>query len=374
MDTIIYIGGFRLPDGNAAAPRVLNNAKILRELGYKVVFIDVNDNANKKIKETHFLVDGFDCYSVKYPKGKEWGKYLTSISEFKDVYNEYENVTHVIAYNYQAFAFYKLMKFCKMRKIKLISDCTEWHGNSDFIRDLDTNFRMKYIHKRIDGVIAISRYLYDYYKGFVNTVEIPPLTDCEDDCWQKEEKSNSKLIFSYVGSPARRKDKLDAFVKAMGKIDSPVEYALKIVGATKEKYLANYPEDEELLNKLGDKLEFCGRVSKKDAMDILKASDFSIFFRADTIITRAGFPTKYAEAVTMGIPVIANLTSNLSDYIKDGENGFVIEGFDEENVRLTLNRVLNLSKEELLKVKNNCKEERNIFDYKNYIEKMKKIL
>ena len=36
--SIIYIGGFELPDKNAAAHRVLNNAKIIRELGYEVFF------------------------------------------------------------------------------------------------------------------------------------------------------------------------------------------------------------------------------------------------------------------------------------------------------------------------------------------------
>ena len=41
-DEIIYIGGFELPDKNAAAHRVLGNAKILRELGYKVILIEFN--------------------------------------------------------------------------------------------------------------------------------------------------------------------------------------------------------------------------------------------------------------------------------------------------------------------------------------------
>ncbi len=40
--TILYVGGFELPDKNAAAHRVLSNGKIFRELGYNVVFIDVD--------------------------------------------------------------------------------------------------------------------------------------------------------------------------------------------------------------------------------------------------------------------------------------------------------------------------------------------
>ncbi len=33
---ILYIGAFRLPNLDAAAPRVLNNAKAMREAGYNM--------------------------------------------------------------------------------------------------------------------------------------------------------------------------------------------------------------------------------------------------------------------------------------------------------------------------------------------------
>ena len=45
--TILYIGGFELPDKNAAAHRVVANGKALRELGYSVVFFDSNRECNK---------------------------------------------------------------------------------------------------------------------------------------------------------------------------------------------------------------------------------------------------------------------------------------------------------------------------------------
>ena len=40
--SVLYVGGFELPDKNAAAHRVINNAKILRELGYRVIFCGVD--------------------------------------------------------------------------------------------------------------------------------------------------------------------------------------------------------------------------------------------------------------------------------------------------------------------------------------------
>ena len=36
---ILYVGGFQLPDKNAAAQRVVNIAKALRDLGHEVIFL-----------------------------------------------------------------------------------------------------------------------------------------------------------------------------------------------------------------------------------------------------------------------------------------------------------------------------------------------
>ena len=36
---ILYIGGFELPDKNAAAQRVVGNSYILKNLGYEIIFL-----------------------------------------------------------------------------------------------------------------------------------------------------------------------------------------------------------------------------------------------------------------------------------------------------------------------------------------------
>ncbi len=62
--TIIYIGGFELPDKNAAAQRVVSNAKLLREVGYDVVLVGVDKEISIKVDENIFY--GFKTYSIKY--------------------------------------------------------------------------------------------------------------------------------------------------------------------------------------------------------------------------------------------------------------------------------------------------------------------
>ena len=43
---VLYLGGFELPDKNAAAQRVLSNAKLLREMGHDVTFAGISKDIN----------------------------------------------------------------------------------------------------------------------------------------------------------------------------------------------------------------------------------------------------------------------------------------------------------------------------------------
>ena len=62
---IIYLGAFRLPNYDAAAPRVLNNARALRMLGNKVTFISWGGKYRQEdlCNDGKYRVDGFEYIS-----------------------------------------------------------------------------------------------------------------------------------------------------------------------------------------------------------------------------------------------------------------------------------------------------------------------
>ena len=73
MKNVLYIGGFKLPDKNAAAQRVIANGKLFVKAGYNVHYIDVDPNESV---ENIFLENEFEGlkYSVKsqkYPQSKK---------------------------------------------------------------------------------------------------------------------------------------------------------------------------------------------------------------------------------------------------------------------------------------------------------------
>ena len=75
-------------------------------------------------------------------------------------------------------------------------------------------------------------------------------------------------------------------------------------------------------------------------------------------MTKAGFPTKFVEAISVGTAVIANDTSDLKLYLKDGKNGYMINADKmEENIR------------KILLAEKDIEVESDTFDYKKYIKK-----
>jgi glycosyltransferase involved in cell wall biosynthesis len=64
----------------------------------------------------------------------------------------------------------------------------------------------------------------------------------------------------------------------------------------------------------------------------------------------AGFPTKFVEAITCGIPVVTNNTSDLQFYLKEGVNGYFL-GYTKESISKKIKVMLNLDKNKLSDLK-----------------------
>ena len=82
----------------------------------------------------------------------------------------------------------------------------------------------------------------------------------------------------------------------------------------------------------------------------------------------AGFPTKFSESISCGVPVITTKTSDLCNYLQEGINGFWLEEDIEESISKIF-KTKNI--QELKEMKKNV--DTKIFDFKNYIKEFKKI-
>lgn len=313
MKRILYVGGFILPDKNAAAQRVINNAKAIRKNGNEVIFINYSDSC-KSLSPNILYYSGFKCY--EYPKRS----LLQTVCSVKQIINAIENekITDVIMYNYPLIGMWRIMKYCKKKDVKCIGDVTEWYvGNHGFIynvlKKIESNARMRYLNYHLDSMIVISSFLFDYYlKSNVNLIKIPPLVDLSDKKWSLCNKNNDIPTFCFVGNVNKQKERLDYVVKSIETIEKEVNLKFIVVGVSKKEFIEYYdyyPTDDRII--------FLGKVNNEEAINILKKSDWTIIIKDVNLVTTAGFPTKVAESITANVPVIANEFSNIFEYLDD---------------------------------------------------------
>jgi len=376
--TIIYIGGFELPNKNASASRVFANSKLFTNLGYQTVLIGIKKNSI--INEiTYSKIDEFDVWERSYPNGKlEWFKFMVSIKQVVSVIEKYNDVKAIICYNYHSFPFFLIRNYCRRHNIKMISDTTEWYTQSDnnyilrFIKAIDSNLRMKVLNKKVDALILSSHFLCNYYQN-KKSVVIPTLIYTKEDVTPVYNLGESTRII-YAGTPFQlgkklknrslAKDRLDIAIKLVydALVSGQRNIFFDIYGLTKEQYLKVLPEDREIISVSNKFVRFFGKIDNNLLkMEIAKA-DFSILLRECNITSNSGFPTKFTESIKLNVPVITTKTSDLDRYLVEGKNGFFLDLESENYDLIKFITILSENNQQKNMLKDYCYQT-NIFDF-----------
>lgn len=358
--SVLYVGGFVLPDKNAAAQRVIANAKIFEQLGYNVAFLNYSDEITAP-RKTHYF--GFECF--EYSRSECTAASHMGINRVKEILVSRADISIVVAYNYPALAQMKLKKLCERREITCLGDITEWYRARDVpmikrpVKFVDTFLRMRCFNSHLDGLIVISRYLKNYYAGKVPCVLLPPMVDSAAEKWQSLSSCGGdtmKLV--YAGKPSKTKERLDVIVGAVQKASARVPVCLEVVGITKEEYCRMYGANVPI----GNNVVFYGKLPHKEALSKVASASYSVVMRDDNRVTRAGFPTKFAESITCGTPVICNDNSDLKLWIDKYKCGFVVE---EASLAESLVAIFKLPRPSV---------DTTLFDYRRYAQPMSDFL
>lgn len=368
---IIYVGGMEFPSKNAAAQRVMGVASLLKKIGFVTVFSGVNKEwCDEDIIKTKKEVFGYEVYEVPYPSSaRDWAKHIVRVDNVEKLIKRYnpKKIQAIIAYNYPGIAMARMIQLCRKNDIRFISDCTEWYGDSkrkfpeNMVKNFDTFLRMRFVNTIAKNVICASEYMEKYYndRGCM-TVNIPSLVDNLNTKWSHARDAyvpNKPRTLVYAGSPGLsvEKDRLDWVIKALHKLKlSNVPFVFNIIGITKDSYLSIFPDQKKQIEDLKDFIVFHGRLPHDMAIEFIKKSDYSIFFRSINRVTAASFPTKVAESLGCGVPVITNRTSNIGAYIEDGKTGFISKGSSMDELHSTLLKALKISDTELAEMNQIC--------------------
>ncbi|NPV51418.1 MAG: glycosyltransferase [Candidatus Methanofastidiosum sp.] len=383
---MFYIANSSFPSNTAYATRIYYLCKIYEYLGYEITVISTEgENGN---------ISWLDKDSIRietfFPKitgwkmnlknlifgGKELKRTLLTLSDEKpDV---------VIMGGGYTRLFKTVKDFCNESSAKLIIEVCEWFNASQFHLGCfgpfywDNRIALRLLYKKADAIITISSYLEEYYKKFnIKTVRIPTILDSDYIKEVSDSKfDNNKLNIVYAGFIGKKKDMLDVVIKALMEEPGLQKHIhLHIIGPSEETIRSQLGISRASYNYLKSCITVYGPLSREVSLEYVAKADFTILIRPDTLNARAGFPTKVAESMLQGTPVIANLTSDIGLYLKDMETGIVVYGNTVNDVIDGLRKAIALDYPSIQNMRSKCRTvAKKNFDYRCYIEKIRDLL
>lgn len=397
MKYIYYIGNFDFNLFNAQAQLVLSNGQIFRELGYEVIYIGASTKeVSPKLSDTKMNVNGFTVYTVSFSKKIKdliiWKRNDNQIKKLLEKNNG--KIEAVVLYGSTGFAIQvsSLSRWCKKYDISFIANCVDVSATSHgsliqrVVKTIDLKWKNSIFKNESDAIIAVSKYISKYFnkKEEKPGVIIPPLKDCSFMPIPQQITDDDIVRLVYAGIPfpvdgrkvdiSSYKDRLDIVLELFSKIyNFNKNIKLDIYGITKEQYLNVVKNHFSLVDSLKSAVYFHGIQDSEFIMHEISKADFTINLRDVNQMTSAGFSTKFVESISCGTPAITTNTSDLSNYLIEGKNGFFIDITDKNIALKQLNEILGIKKVEIMRMKEFCYNSK-MFDYRNYKDQMDQLL
>ena len=396
-DTIIYVGAFEFPDRNAAAQRAVANASIFRALGYRVVLVGLSRDIGNRTgpRRAPFDMGPFDCWELPYPaKSRDWLRRVVSGADvLKIVDTHYAGrLAAFVLYDYPAVAQERLRRAANARGAVAIAEATEWYSVSRLrsvaalVRNIDRPLRMRWGNLRMDAMIVASEFLRDFYaRGGRPVLELPTLLAEPSPSETQEGTPDGRpkrLFFAGSGFDSKTvsesregpKDRLDKVMEALD-VALPLggEFVLDVYGVERADYLAVMPLHADMLRLLGNRVLFHGRQPRELVRAALARADYSIFLRKKSIVSLAGFPTKFGESIHFGTPVITNALGSLMRYHTEGRTGWYIDYDDSVVAGTRLASILLGNQAEVSEMKYFCRNS-NAFQYAAFVNQSERFM
>ncbi len=380
---ILILSTNKFPNGDAGSVRQYTFSKLFKRIGWEPFIIGMGDSTNF-IKKEYNSINYISFRSEHNHIFSRLMALITYKKRLKLFLNENKDVfSRILVIDIPFSSLFFIKRFAKKNKIPIYHDSVEWYSPEQFkLSKLSINYLLKELYNTywIDNsfnIIAISKYLEDHFnnKG-CKSVRIPAILDVKNMSFNKHTNSE-KLTMVYAGSPGK-KDYLKDVIEGIYKIDEVLRGKLefRIIGITRDQVKNLCGVDEEILQSLNNIIVYKDRVKREEVLKNLEEADFTVLIRSPyQRYAKAGFPTKVVESLASGTPVICNLTSDLVDYIKDGENGIIVEECSAEAISISIKRALTITFEHrkmMYKNARKCAEES--FDYTLYTEIIRGIL
>ena len=386
-ENIVLFYDNQLPEGSANATRVVSLSKVIKMLGNNVMMLGLNYQQNRELQGIYegipyALLDLPELRMTGMAAFRRQGATRGRLAHWLDEYWEKNKIDGIIVSCMNGFADF-FFRYGKRKQIPIAFNHVEWHLRSAFpgkfgiINYYRNKIDFYYTFAKTKNIIAISTFLEHFYqKRGCNTVRIPTIVDVHKYKCKNTFGTENRLVLAYAGCPGK-KDAILNVISAMTELTAEEQQQIefRLFGITAEQLLINYNLGEKEESLVGLQVRCMGVIPHAYVNEELIKADFTVLLRQDSNNANAGFPTKVGESMAAGVPVIANLTSDLAQYIHEGKEGMICRDESPKACAETLRRALKLSMKERREMSTAArKQAEKSFDYGSYGEDMQHFL
>lgn len=345
---ILIIGDFRFPFGTAAASRIRLLSKGLRENGAEVRVITAASIIDRPEDCTprHWK----EYYGIRYETTA--GYILERKQRIRRVKNallgalrswqhvrtltKARELDAVILYSWSFFHMQPIISMCKRVRVPVITSSTERIETFFFrwgrVDPLYFNARLGESISQLcsNGIIVISSHLACYFRNKGARVLLVPTLIEDNPEWREifKAKRERHLPFNitYLGNLHPRNGPYEMVEAIRQAAMRGYSVKLTIVGADDKKGIGlrirNMCDEDARFRGC---VEFVGRVPDNEVPIRLWQSDCLILARPYDRSADAAFPTRLAEYLVSGRPVIVTAVGDIPRYFRDGTDAMIVE-------------------------------------------------
>jgi glycosyltransferase involved in cell wall biosynthesis len=379
MSIVFICDGFTFPEGDAPANRVHTYAKGFIENGFNVHVICFANIYNSPGNGT---INGIYYY---HPIGirsrnkyfivrtfRKIVKYFRTLALLHRI-NKQDKVAAITVYTVlfgtHMFA-WLLSRIFGARLVKEISEhpMKQFFKRGAFLRKIGL-WKLRTELFFTDGIFCISKFLVEFFRnhGFDDRklIIIPSTVDPGRFINNHHPSPRPYRYIGYFGGLTFERDNINVLVEAFAKIADRYPGINLVLGG-----FCN-PEERNRLEKLISDLQIRPRVEllkylpREEIIQYITHSDVLVMVRGRNIESQASFPSKLIEYLATAKPVITVDVGEISDYLDDGKNAFLVEAGNSSALAEKMDFVLS-EPEGALRVGRNGKQlTSTVFNY-NY--------
>ncbi|MDI6655306.1 MAG: glycosyltransferase family 4 protein [Candidatus Hydrothermarchaeota archaeon] len=330
----------------------------LIKLGHEsdVVCLNTCAHTNEKLLKREEY-DGIRIFRIPYINFKIY-KLAPNVLNFLKNYD----IIHVHSLGFFS-DFLALTKFMHRKPLILSTHGGIFHTKAfSFLKFVYFNFWCRIILKKFDKIIADSRSDEKLFSVIAPNAElIPNGIEVRDFKIQREAENNTLL---YVGRISKNK-RIDNLIETIAVLkDKMPDVKLYVIGEDWEgilKDLKNLAKERNVENNV----IFIGKIDKRE--EIAEYYSKAKFFASAS--EYEGFGISVLEAMAAGCVVIVNDIEAFREFIKDRENGFIVDYSNKKAADI----ISELMHRDLTTIGGEARKTAEVYDWKNTVKKIEKL-